>query len=1189
MYTGAKNTSFEYSMLLASNFALTLGVVLLLALAAHAQNRTLGEIRGTVVDKSDARVADVQVSIVDVLTGVETRAKTNEHGVYDSPSLVPGTYRITFRKEGFKSFVADDLLLRAELVTVNGTLNVGTATEQIEVSALSTEIQTESAEVRSDLGTKVVDQLPNVGRSEFGFEELVPGIQPDGAAYVNSPNEQSTNGNNYVALGGKQAGQVLWTLDGAMRTLPGIQHVWLSTPPLDAVETVSYLTNNFGAQYGNGMSVFNATTKSGTNNWHGSAYEFFQQNFMNAAAPPNPVTPFRWNLFGGSVGGPIIKKKAFFFFSFERNPTKTFAQGAFSFPTQAMRNGDFSQYPLPDGSGVQTVYDPSTGGATRSPFPGNKLPQIDPIAAAIQKYFPLPNYASPAMQKLGQSPQVCNAATVPLPPVCFVNNYWFTNGVTVNNVTQEDAKIDYNFSDKHRLDGSVLISKELYPFGFNAGAPLNGQLQQNLWQYTGQVSDFRTFSPSLVNEFRFAFNRFYGDFFPLDFKKDLMHQVGLANDIAPLFPGISVSGGVFGLGFNSSWPEFASRHVEESFVPSDIVTWIKGKHVLTLGGEFDRFHDDGFWTNPEIFIFSGIATQDLSGIQANPNNQAPYQGVPYADFLLGDLGVWGSQGGAIPISTGARQWNTQLFAQDDFKVTKNLTLNIGMRWEMVSGWTEVEGRVSNFSPMLVNPNPFQADTGNPLPAGTLGAIAYGNGVVPPTQHNLFAPRLGFAWSPRSNWAIRGGYGIYYAMKAGNSSGFNGNYGTGWVPQGFASSPNPTNSVPAFNWSTGAPGGTPGVPGYVTPSAATRTPDALNAQSVTYVPPLQPLGYAEQWQVGVQHQIRGGFLIDVAYVGDRGVHLPFTKDINQVPGNKLQNPNLVDMQQFRPYPQYFDISAVTNDGISMYNALQVTIKRQFRTGLTLITNYSQSKEHDAGSASADHPGVDTYQDAYHIKANYTVSSYDVPYVVNGAVVYELPFGKGKNFLKWSGIGDYLVGGWQLSSLFSLTGGIPFSPTLAAIGNQSGSASGGAVWYPNEIASPWVAGPVMANIDESCHAVVGQTLPDGTPGRAPAKIRTTAAWFNPCAFEHAAPGTFGQDTRNSLRAPAYRSADFSLAKSFRVPQLGEGATFQLRWDVQDAFNHHVLGIPSGIVDLAGSSGVISSTSTARTMQIGGKISF
>ncbi len=1134
-------------------FGFVCAILLVTAASAVAQNRTLGEIRGTVTDQSEARIPDALVDILNQETGVNTRLKTNSDGIYDAPSLVPGTYTVTVSRDGFKTSVETGLLLRAEAITANATLGVGAAAEKVTVEATVAQVQTESAELRTDLNKVMALELPNVGLTENTYLQLLPGIMPSGAFNQGGQVAGTTSrGGDAPAINGQNGGQQQWTMDGGTRTING-GGTWLAQTPIDAIDTVNYVIANFGAQYGNGLSSFNATTKSGTNHWHGTAYEFVQNDFFNARnyfSYVRPyVAPFKWNNYGGTVGGPIKKDKTFFFFSYQNNPTKTFSSSWFTFPTASMLKGDFSQVPGLDSNGNSTgqptpVYlpgtltqDPVTGQYTRQLLPGNKMTanQISPVSAAIQAWFPQPTFNN--ANQPGQSPQACSATSGLLPAGCFQNNFYWPTGVTINNFIVYNGKVDYDVRPNNRLEVSGMLTKNHNPqLNYLPFYPIR-QNNQDLIQYTGQFSDYWTARPNVVNEFRVAVNRFDGTFYSTDYGQGYAKKIGLTNDLSPCFPGFSISG----LG-GASISNGSSHHVDSTYVPSDIVTWVKGKHILKIGGEFDELQIGGIWVNPEGFNFSGIATENP--VAYDPNTPST-QGLGYADFLFGEVAGWGSD---IPVSTMGTARNGQLFVQDDYKIKKNLTLNIGVRYEVATGWGEKRNRISNFSPTLLNPG-----------TGTLGAIVFGPGAVAATHDLLFAPRFGFSYSPKDKWVIRGGYGIFYVQAQANNYG--GNYGSGYDIQGSAYSTD--NVHPAFQWNNG-------VPGYIIPTAATRTPDIYNDQGAMYVPHNQKLAYSQQWQVGIQHEIIGGFLVDLAYVGTRGTHLPFQRDIDQVPASLLYHYDPTagtDMQPYRPYPQYYGIYALLLDGFSMYNSLQVSVKKQFGQGLSLIANYTQSKNHDTATTTTG-PCCDVWQNAYNVKANYATSATDVPYTVNGGVVYKLPLGKGKQFLNHGGILDAVAGGWQVSGIWYLHSGLTFTPTM--FDNASGALAGS--WEPNRVGDPTKAGAVAGN-----------------PGcAAPTQIHNLTNWFNPCAYVSPAAGTFGQNLRYSLRGPVWRTLNMSVAKKWPLPSLGEGGEIEIKMDASDALNHANFGVPNSCIGCS-NTGLITSAQTSRSLQLGSRLTF
>ncbi len=1113
--------------------------LLFIVVPVGAQNRTLGEIQGTVTDASGARVAGAQVVITNTLTGVSTKVVTNESGVYDANSLVPGTYSVTVTKVGFKSTTQSDVLLRASAIIVNAALEVGAATEQVTVTATPTLLQTESSEERIDISEKLVTGMPIVPPSggghtgELGFTALVPGVQPAGVG----GGANGLSNNQWVDVNGSQAASQNWTIDGGTRMIGGEgQGLSYAEVPMDAIAQINYLTSNVGAQYGNGFAQFNVTTKSGTNQWHGSAFEFVQNNIFQARNYFSPagvaVTPYHFNNYGGTIGGPIKKDKAFFFFSYDYIPTNRQSPSYFSLPTQAMHNGDFSGLPV-------TIYDPNSltivnGVPTRTPLPGNKMnpSQMDPVAKAAESYIPLPNYPYPDQS-------VCNSSGV-LPSQCFFNNYYFV-GNFINNSRYYNERVDYDVSPRNRLDESAMFIYMTNPQNGNPGAPLNSDINTfTVDNYTGQISDFWTISPSLVNEGRFSMNREDLHASPADMGKGYMAKIGLTGSLSQFYPGLSWSGYSSG-SFNSG--EFDTHIVENTFAPSDIVTWVIGRHVLKLGGEFDRYQSNYFWNNNESFNFSGIDTRN----PADPSST----GEGYADFLFGGVSSWNN---FTAPEVGERSWSAQTFVQDDLKVKPNLTLNLGLRYEANSAWTEVQNRIANYNPTLPNPQSVLDSNGNPYaPVGTFGAMCYGKSTpgcptVPKTLWGLFSPRLGFAWEFKPNWSVRGGYGIYYVQDSQQTYGTNG-VGLGWAIQGFKASTD--NATPVFQLAQGI------LPSYYTyPTAEFRQPYSQNGNSVNYTPYNEALTYMQEWRLDIQRAV-GSFLLDAAYVGSHGNNLPFERSINQVPENMLFHAaSGANMQQYRPNPNFQTINTQLNDGHSMYNSLQLGLRKEFASGMSVIMNYTLSRTTDNGSSAPQgNSAASPIQNDYDLNANEARALSDVPNLFVTGIVYPLPVGEGKTFLNEGGVLNTVLGGWQVSSMIQAHSGLLFTP-LVGTANLSGALDGN--WFPNRLGSGGTANP---NIQR---------------------------WFDPSAFAVPSVGTFGDSGRNILRAPAMRQVDMSLMKNFRLRFLGEGGTFMLKADAFDLFNHPNFAVPNALIGTAG-AGQITGADTSRNLQFGARLAF
>ncbi len=1061
-------------------------------------------------------------------------------GIYDAPLLEPGQYSIEFSKEGFEKLVRNGVSLHTEAITVDAALKVGSLSDTVTVTADVPLVQTETSERSTVLTEKTVNDLPNVGRDWADLTGQLPGVNPGGNG---NGGGQDASGQG-VGVNGSAGFEVNFLTDGGVTTLPVSQNRGVMVP-LDDIAEVDMSTSNFSAESGNGVAVFNVITKSGGNQFHGSLYEFVQNDKLEARNYFAPsVTPLRWNMYGGTFGGPIRRNKAFFFFSYQGNPNINYAPTFYTFPTPAMKgvgtpNGNANFSALLGAPGVDAngnpiinpcnnqqeiygqIYDPSTtrtvnGQPCRLPFPGNIIPanRIDPVAAKIQAYFPNPN-----LPGLG-------------------NNYYFA-GRSPSSSNAYSGKLDYNFSASNHLSGSVQVNPGS-SFSPAPTCPVGSSAVSGCQNSTGtlsqvQITDDWTFSPKLINEARISFLRQYGVWSTPDQGQEFPQKIGLPNLPANAFPNINVGGflpinlggGLHAkLGFNS-------------FMYSDSVTWSTGKHTWKFGGEFNRWQDNQAWQDVDAgdYSFSGNFTLNPSDL-SNPNIPSP-QVVGYADFLLGQVDNWSV---SMSPEYGARTWNLQTFAQDDYKITPHLTLNLGVRYALQTGWTEVANRFANFDPSLLNPG-----------TGTLGALCFAGQTFsghhcPRAQEktiaDIFDPRVGFAWSPKNNWSIRGAYGIFSTMWGAN------NYVTTFLPGWSIQGSLPTISVlqPVFTLSNGPPAGS-----IVYPSAAERTPSSLNGQGVTYQPYDTPAAYLQQWHFDIQHQILGRVGVEAAYVGSRGVHLPFPRDINQVP-QALLGPN--DSPQFRPYPQYpGGIGANLYDGISNYHSFQFTARTAVSHGLSFRFNYTFSKTLDETTTSGWCCTSDNYQNSYDPRANYGPAAFDIPQLLNGSVVYELPFGSGKPLLNQGGLLNKVVGGWQLSSVFQVHSGIPFTPVVS--NNLTFSYAG--TEYPNRLGSGTLPNPSIND------------------------------WFDLAAFAVPPPYTFGDSGRHILRGPNFRNMNLSLAKNIKITKLGEGGALQMRVDAYNTLNHPNFGQPDPNIDQSTAGTITNTANGNRSLQIGARLSF
>lgn len=1095
---------------------------------AFAQGTQSGEIRGIVSDQSNALVPGVQVTIRNVDTGTSQALLTNDRGLYDAPYVAPGHYSITFRKDGFETYQRDNITLNLGAITVNATLHIGSNSQTVTVTETQSLLQTESSDKSTTLSSEVISETPSINRQWYDLLAAMPGVNPGGG-------EQASG--QGIGVNGQQSYNSAWRIDGGMAMLGQSSNPDSIAPPLEDIEEVGLSTANFGAEHGSGLSTFNVITKSGTNEFHGSIYEYIENDAANALNEfALSKVPLRWNEYGFTLGGPIKRNRAFFFVGYQRNPINGASPSYASYPTDAYRSGDFSALlgdpALDDNNNAiinpcngepvlnGQIYDPATtrvvnGQTCRLPFPGNIIPntRFDPVAARIQQYFPEPNLN-------GLSQNFYSSLTSP------VVNSW-TN-----------AKVDYDITPSNRLTGSLLIAK--WSNVFNTSIPAINNSSWNGNEPQGQITDVWTINKDLVNEFRYAISREHGVATIVNQDQGWPTKLGLKNPAGDLFPSISIEGVMStSIGYTDFPP---AVDAETTFDPSDVMTLIKGKHVLKFGGEFTRWWvNTGWGTATEGgFDFSGVFTQNPVD-QAIENGPIPTEGEGYADFLLGGPDWWGV---SINPETGGRMWSIQSFAQDAFKMRPNLTLTYGLRYVVQSGWSEVQNRISSFEPNIMNPA-----------TGTPGALWYagqlGHRSLTDTVPDFFAPRVGFAWAFQPNSTLRGGFGVYTIIASQNVLGPAQAWGQGWSPAGALYD----TDDPVFQLSDGPPDGA-----TIYPTAATRTPDLLNGTSVNYSLWHTPLEYSEEYQLDLQHEFRYGVVLDIGYVGNRDPRLQFGRDINQVPAGKLGQGQLA-----RPYPQYLDVNAALFDGHSNYNALQVSVRKQATQGLLFAVNYAWSKSLDSitsagwgGSGANDRAG---YQDANDPAANYGRSASDIRQMVNGNVVYHLPFGQGMRFASNSNLLNGVVGGWELSSIYLFRSGLPFAPLVGT--NNSGAMSGS--WFPNLAGNPFQG-----------------TCPNG------ARVKTVSCWFNPAAFATPPANTFGNLHRNVYSGPDWANIDLSLIRNISLHSLREGASLQIKVAATDIFNHPNIGLPDAVLGDGGFSQILYAN-TSRMMQLGAKLSF
>ncbi len=1146
-------------------------LVVCMAGPALSQSRSTGEIRGTATDSSGAVLPGVTVTVINIDTGVTATFVTNADGLYDTVSTPTGNYQISFEKAGFKKLVRGPITLEVNTITENATLGVGAVSELVSVSAEAPILETESAQQAATLSIQTLNDLPQTGAGITGndwanFTAYLAGGQSTAHGRV-SEGSGAWNAGDAIALNGNMPNYANFLADGATTQLPVSNNN--DNMVMDTVQEVQINTSTFSAQYGLGGAAFNQVSRSGTNAFHGDAYEYWQNNILNAATFFGHNVPYlRYDEWGGSVGGPIIKNKLFVFFN--RDKIYDFSganQGFTTVPTDAMKAGDFS------GTGLPVIYDPSTatgstanGTFTRTPFAGNKITTIDPVAQAVLKSWPEPNRTCPG----GVS--FCT------------NNYFFIQSAPNPNL-RYFGRIDYNFSSSNRVTFSISQKNNN---GFNKNAlpcPINCY-SGDIDGYQAQVTDTWTISPNLVNEIRMGYTK-QGNWFVPSTNGFDPTTIGLQYSKFNQFPNFDIGGSN---SVNSLNAGTYAIYIENLYDPSDVVTLVKGKHILHFGVEVlisqgnttpwgahdaGTFHFNGNYTATGTApTLKGTTTSCTPGTPNCINSVNTSTGAGFADFLLGDVQTWSANNQG---PSGMRLKSPQLFVQDDYKLKPNLTINLGLRYMGTTGMSEQNNKIGGFDPNVINTVGAFAGT-----AGSMWFAGQDNRTtLQKPVWNIFLPRVGFAWQIKPNTVVRGGFGLYaynYSQDIyGGGLGFGSN-STGNAADGSLG----TGTTPLIILDSSAATAN-GILPYV---QASRSPDAyiqtgLNKQfSPGYTPYNVPPGHIYEYSLEVEHQFARNFAVSIAGVGSHGYDLQFPTNLNQITNPAQLGQNDIKACDgmtattgsytganacFRPFPAFAGIGGNLYNAISNYNSLQVQLSKHYSSGLVFNVNYVWSHMLDDQDSSGwgSTAGPQNWQIGNNPALNYSNSNFDTRNAFKGYVSYELPFGHGKQYLSSGKALDAAVGGWQISSTFIAQSGNPY--TMWVSNNQS-FAQGGETWYPN----------VVSGVNPHSSG----TCPNGSA------VGTLNCWFNPAAFAVPTPGTFGDSARTSLYGPKLVVVNMSLAKNFTIT---ERIHMELRGDFVNALNHPSFNFPNS--DLSnGNVGQINSTTVApRSGQLGARISF
>ena len=1125
----------------------------------YAQNTNSGDIQGTVTDTTGAVIPGVTVTVTDVDKDVTHTYTTNAAGVFDTGSIVADHYKVTFSRKGFTTLVRGPITLAVGISNLDAKLAIGSEAQSVVVNTDLPLLNTSDGAVTATLSAKTMEKLPQIGADWENFVVLLPGASgaPENDSNASNPGQiASINGNlPYSSM----------LQDGATTTLPMSQNADVTI--FETTAEVKVQSSSFSAQSGVGDIIFNQITKGGAERFHGVGYEYFQNDALNAApysfGQANVTVPnLRYNNYGFSFSGPIIPRKMFFYFDFDKTDNHgTNAPSFTTVPTAAMMSGDFTA------AGLPTLYDPTTqtiqetgthtyttdSGQTftqtcpcaiRHTFAseygnGNRIPttMLSPVAQKIQAYFPAANTAGQISSGIAQ------------------NNYVYQSN---NNepFTKYFGRLDYDLTPKNH----ILISQtegDNPGFGYSPICPINCE-SQDVSRENAQISDVWTFSPTFTNEARFGYTNQLNFYVPSTLNQGYPTKLGLAFSKADDFPDVNI-GPFYQLGNQGSDPNAVYK--EHVYDPSDVVTLIRGKHILHFGGEFlINEANSTAWgnINPANLTYNGQYTS-INGLTSN-NNGSYASGGAYADFLLGQTQSWSAN---VTPEYGGRIKLPQVFVQDDYKMRPNLTVNLGLRYQITTGWSDVKGNETVFDPEVTNP-------ANGLPGAMWYAVSHAHGrtTLQAPLYNVLLPRVGFSYQINPVTVIRGGFGIYastfsedtYGAGLGSAFGSSGNLGdntNGICPvvqlDSDGSQPDTTDpgcGVGAYNFGSINSK-------YLT---APTTPDARNGQSVSYNQYHTPAPTNYQYTLDLQRQLGTNFAADIAYVGNHGKNLNFPVDINQVPADKLSSDDI----QSKPYPIYNNISGSTNNAISNYNSLEAQITKRMAYGLEFNVNYTWSHFLDDQDSSGwgSRGGYQNYQNAFSPSANYSNSNFDIRNMFKGQVVYQLPFGRGRMFLNNNILLDEVIGGWQASGTFVVQGGNPISITTGN-NNSSNNQSGSYTQFAN------LVGDIRG-------------VPSG-------RLNRLNEWYNLNALAVPTANTYGDFRRNTVYGPGLSLFNLSLGKSFDLwPE--RNVQLQFRADAQNILNHASFGQPGNNAIGPNQSAQITGTTVGgRTMQLYGRVSF
>jgi hypothetical protein len=1110
------------------NFFSRLIFVILFALVCRtgicAQEISAG-IYGTVTDESGGMVSGAKVTAINTDTGLQRATVSNAQGAYVLVELPVGHYRVEAEAQGFKKYVQEGISLDVnQQATIVVHLAVGPTTQEIQVTSDAPMIESTSTNLGQTVGEREILDLPLNGRNftqlgllQTGVVPLTPGLLEAGgsarAGQAYAVNGQRPESNNFLIDGADNFD----TVDGGL----------VMEPPIDAIAEFRILTHTANAEFGHSTgSTTNIITRSGTNEYHGTAWDFLRNNAMDAKSFfADSVEPLHRNQFGGVFGGPVRKDKTFFFLYYEGVRDTQGETTLATVPSNAERTGNFAdQCPLNNGTfnSQGLCLDNTSGQVSQNgqlfnefsgqPIPYNQLPFINPISQTLLPYYPVANDG----------------------PFTFVGTQTLTS-----NTDQFGVRLDHYLTSRDTLNfrysyGQLSQIDPLPTGGANVpGFPV-GENQRNQ-NFVAQET--HTFSPMAVGVLRASYlrNKFLlgtNINHTTPASQGFQYVPSLEEAIGPPFVQV---GGYASIGDPITGPR---NTYQNTYDFSGSLTWIKGRHQYRFGGGYQY---------DQINVLQGIATNGFFVFSTFPVNNA------FASFMFGQPVVFLQGGGNF--YRGLRGQAFNLYAQDTWKVSSRFTVNYGLRYEVPSPYTEIH----NYQNLWIPGRQSVI-----FPSAPAGLVYPGDPGVPrgliPTERDAFAPRVGLAWDVRGNgkWLVTSAYGVFYDPYY---------TGEGGPLQDPISAP-PYLQTPQVS-----------VPNFGNPFNGQNPFNGSFAQPMTLLVLNSNLRlpYAQDWNLNIERALGGDWLLEIGYIGTKGTKLPRFIEANPavyIPGESTQG----NADQRRLYSgctvtgttpcTYSSVGEIAGISDSSYNALQISLKRRFARGFSMLASYTLAKTLDdvssfniTGSASQSVAGEnDLAQNPFDVKAEWGRSMFDARHRLVVSYQWDLPWYKHPN--NWYG---HVLGNWQVNGITTLMSNTPFTVYDSSNPSLQGSApeiSGFFSSRPNIVSNPNTG-----------------TCPAGIP------VRTAGCWFNTNAFAHAATGQFGDVGRNTMDGPAFRQWDFSAIKT--IP-IRESMNLQFRTEIFNIFNNVNFELPNNDINSPG-FGQIVAAQPGRIVQLALKFQF